>query len=304
LLSLVTNFGLFASTLVSWIVIPTLGWRAMFVIAGVGAFFVLWLRRAMPESPRWLAVMGRTAEADVIVRAVEAEAAHFGSLPPPPVAPVVAGLSRGEFIRRVIVGSVIQMVVGAAIYGFVAWVPTFLVQHGMAINRSLGQAVLMSFGGPAGAALAYLLTDRIGRRPAIIGASLLAAVCGPAFAHSPSQAIAVLLGFIMFSLIYFIVSVTVAGYIPELFPTAVRMRGNGLANMAGRLATIFVPFAVVALYQSGGVSYVLSAIAVALVAQAVMVLCYRQETNGRSLEAIGADPAQHSTGAADVLPLH
>ena len=304
LLSLVTNFGLFASTLVSWIVIPTLGWRAMFVIAGVGAFFVLWLRRAMPESPRWLAVMGRTAEADVIVRAVEAESAHFGSLPPPPVAPIVAGLSRGEFIRRVIVGSVIQMVVGAAIYGFVAWVPTFLVQHGMAINRSLGQAVLMSFGGPAGAALAYLLTDRIGRRPAIIGASLLAAVCGPAFAHAPSQAIAVLLGFIMFSLIYFIVSVTVAGYIPELFPTAVRMRGNGLANMAGRLATIFVPFAVVALYQSGGVSYVLSAIAVALVAQAVMVLCYRQETNGRSLEAIGADPAQHSTGAADVLPLH
>ncbi len=120
----------------------------------------------------------------------------------------------------------IQIVVGAAIYGFVAWVPTFLVQHGMAINRSLGQAVLMSFGGPAGAALAYLLTDRIGRRPAIIGASLLAALCGPAFAHAPSQAAAVVLGFVMFSLIYFLVSVTVAGYIPELFPTPVRMRGQ------------------------------------------------------------------------------
>ncbi len=68
LLSLVTNFGLFASTLIGWIVIPTLGWRAMFIIAGFGAVLVLWLRRTMPESPRWLAVKGRTAEADGILR--------------------------------------------------------------------------------------------------------------------------------------------------------------------------------------------------------------------------------------------
>jgi len=59
LLSLITNFGLFVSTLVSWLVIPALTWRAMFVIAAVGAFGVLWLRRAMPESPRWLEIKPR-----------------------------------------------------------------------------------------------------------------------------------------------------------------------------------------------------------------------------------------------------
>ena len=70
LLSLVTNFGLFASTLLSWLIIPALGWRPMFVIAAAGAFFVLWLRKAMPESPRWLEVTGRPAEADAILRGV------------------------------------------------------------------------------------------------------------------------------------------------------------------------------------------------------------------------------------------
>jgi putative MFS transporter len=292
LLSLVTNFGLFASTLLSWLIIPAFGWRPMFVIAAAGAFFVLWLRKAMPESPRWLEVTGQHAAADAILRGAEAEAAARSiTLPPlvdgPAAAPI--RLTSRSFVQRLVVGSVMQAVMGVAIYGFVAWVPTFLVQHGMAINRSLGQAVLMSFGGPAGAAVGWLLSDRIGRRRAIIAASLLAAVVGPAFAHAPSQEAAVVLGFIMFTLIYFLVAVIVAGYIPELFPTAVRMRGNGITSVVGRLATIFVPFGVVALYNFGGVSGVLSGVAVALVVQAALAWSFRQETNGRSLEAIARD---------------
>ncbi|MGI4951426.1 MAG: MFS transporter [Janthinobacterium lividum] len=294
LLSLITNFGLFASTLLSWLIIPVLGWRPMFLLAALGAFGVLWLRKSMPESPRWLELNGRPAEADAILRGAEAEAASLGlTLAAPVQQPAAAPvpLASSAFLRPVVVGSVMQVVLGIAIYGFVAWVPTFLVQHGMAINRSLGQSVLMSLGGPAGAALAWMLSDRIGRRHLIVGASLLAAVCGPAFAHAPTQELAVLLGFLMFSLIYFLVSVIVAGYIPELFPTAVRMRGSGLTSMAGRLATIFVPFGVVAFYQAGGVSAVLSAVAVALLAQAVLAWVYGRETSGRSLEEIARDAA-------------
>jgi MFS transporter, putative metabolite:H+ symporter len=289
LLSLVTNFGLFASTLLSWLVIPSFGWRPMFVIAGLGALFVLWLRKAMPESPRWLEARGRIEEAEAIVRGAEAEAGN--SLPPLPArlyrpAPETIRLSSAAFIKPAIVGSIMQAVLGVAIYGFVAWVPTFLVQHGMAINRSLGQSVLMSFGGPTGAAIGWLLSDRIGRRKSIIVASLLAAVCGPAFANAPSQELAILFGFLMFTLIYFMVAVIVAGYVPELFPTAVRMRGNGVASTVGRLTTIFVPFGVVLLFNDGGVASVVLGISGALVVQALLAWGYRVETNGRSLEAI------------------
>ena len=291
LLSLVTNFGLFASTLLAWLVIPAFGWRPMFLLAAVGAFAVLFLRRAMPESPRWLEGVGRTAEADAIVRAAEAQAGAVGlgpvAPPPPPAAPV--RLNSPAFVRAVLVGSAMQVVLGVAIYGFVVWVPTFLVQHGIGIARSLGQSVFMSFGGPAGAALGWLLSDRLGRRPAIIGASVLGAVIGPLFAYAPSQEAAVVLGFAMFSVIYFLVAIVVAGYIPELFPTAVRMRGNGLASTAGRLATIFVPYGVVALSGLGGVPAVLAGVAAALVLMAVLTLFYGRETNGRSLEAIAAD---------------
>jgi putative MFS transporter len=156
----------------------------------------------------------------------------------------------------------------------------------------------MSFGGPTGAAIGWLLSDRIGRRPSIIIASLLGAVCGPAFAYAPTQELAVVLGFGMFTLIYFLVAVIVAGYVPELFPTALRMRGNGIASTVGRLTTIFVPFGVVALFNFGGVLAVLSGISIALLVLALLALGYKTETNGRSLEAIVAGELGASGAAA------
>jgi putative MFS transporter len=294
LLSLVTNFGLFASTLLAWLIIPTFGWRPMFVIAGVGALIVLWLRRAIPESPRWLESQGRHVEADAVVALAEAEE-KTGTIAPthvPPLAPAPTpanapvGLLQPRTLRALALGSMMHVVIGAAIYGFVAWVPTFLVQHGMAINRSLGQSVLMSLGGPAGALMGFLLSDRIGRRPAIIGASVLAAIVGTAFAQAPSEIAAIALGFTMFTLIYFLVAVIIAGYVPELFPTSIRMRGNGICNTVGRLTTIFVPFAVVALFRFGELTAVLGGVTSLLLLQAVVVWIAGTETNQRSLEAI------------------
>ncbi|MCK8787776.1 MFS transporter [Roseomonas sp. NAR14] len=322
LLSCIAQFGLFAATLMSWIVIPALGWRAMFVVAGIGGLIVFIARKNIPESPRWLERNGRQAEADAIVTRIEAEApatalatpqpaasplaASPSSASPPSVSPGAAGIGPLDprFRRPLAIGAVTQIVQSAAIYGFIALLPTFLARQGIPINQSLGQSVLMTLGGPAGAILAYLLSDRIGRKPAIIGGSLLAAVIGPCFALVDSQAVATALGFVMFSLVYFLVSVIQAGYLPELFPTQVRMRLTSWAVTAGRLASIGIPFVSVYLVQAGGMLAVVSGVAVLLVIQAVTIGLLAVETNSRSLEAIeaeevGADgTADGATGAA------
>jgi putative MFS transporter len=54
----------------------------MFGIVGVMAMFVWFLRKSMPESPRWLAAHGRKDEAENILQAIEAEAARKGPLSP------------------------------------------------------------------------------------------------------------------------------------------------------------------------------------------------------------------------------
>ncbi len=75
LLNLVSSSGVFVVALTGLVVIPLAGWRVMFVIGGAGALWVWWLRRKLPESPRWLEQVGRTQEAEAVLRAIEQEAA-------------------------------------------------------------------------------------------------------------------------------------------------------------------------------------------------------------------------------------
>lgn len=53
-MAMVVIIGLPVAVLISTFMIPTFGWRSMFVLGGVGALVVWYLRKALPESPRWL----------------------------------------------------------------------------------------------------------------------------------------------------------------------------------------------------------------------------------------------------------
>ena len=86
-MAMIVVSGLPATTLLGSILIPLVGWRAMFVIAGVGALFVWYMRKALPESPRWLESKGRMAEAEALVASIEKECGFAGEPLPRPAAP-------------------------------------------------------------------------------------------------------------------------------------------------------------------------------------------------------------------------
>ena len=58
--------GFPATALLGYYIIPPFGWRPMFVIAGIGSLIVWYLRKNLPESPRWLESKGRNAEAEAL----------------------------------------------------------------------------------------------------------------------------------------------------------------------------------------------------------------------------------------------
>src|SRR5260370_15617226 len=53
---------------------PAVGWRVGFAVGAIAALFVVWMRRAIPESPRWLLTKGRYQEAEAIVHSIETQA--------------------------------------------------------------------------------------------------------------------------------------------------------------------------------------------------------------------------------------
>jgi putative MFS transporter len=67
-------WGWIAASLVAYLAIPVLGWRAAFFFGAVPALFAAVLRFAVPESPRYLELRGRHAEAEAQVSKMEREA--------------------------------------------------------------------------------------------------------------------------------------------------------------------------------------------------------------------------------------
>src|SRR5471030_3232434 len=78
LYELVFSFGLVAAGVIGYLVVPTLGWQSMFIIGAAPALLVFFLRRLLPESPRWLVSKGRLKEADGVISEIERSVAGSG----------------------------------------------------------------------------------------------------------------------------------------------------------------------------------------------------------------------------------
>jgi putative MFS transporter len=284
------------SALVSTLVIPRFGWRTMFVVGGAGALLVWYVRKALPESPRWLESTGRTDEAEAILQRIEKEVS-FGRDPlPPPVlskpAPptrTAAALLTPALFPRMIVGAVTLIVANTLIYGFVTWLPSFFVQEGRSIARSFTYSFLISIGAPVGSAIGALTADSWGRKPTIIGASLVTILLGGIYPFIKDPVPLLIAGFLLMIPIYVQVTLLFAIYIPELFPTDVRMRAGGICNTFGRGATIITPFMVVPLFRAYSIGGVLSLMIGLLIVQIVVVHRFGVEPKKLRLEEIEAD---------------
>jgi putative MFS transporter len=269
----------------------------MFVMVGLGALVVWYLRKRMPESPRWLESHGRSEEAEEVLSAIEAdvEKSTGRKLPevtnapdslPVPGTGRLADLFSREIVGRTITGSVILITLNTALYGFVAFLPSFMVRQGLTVASSLNYITLMSFGGPVGAVLGMVLADKLGRKPCVVIFSLAAILFGAIYPQLSDPTLVTLTGFLLVTAIYVMVAIAWGMYVPELFPTSIRMRGAGFCNTLGRFMTILTPQITTVLFASAGIVAVLAFVVGLLLLQVIVVLVFGIETKKMSLEAL------------------
>ncbi len=292
LLALIGGSGVFVTAVVATLVIPWLGWRPMFIIGGIGTLWVWWMRRHLPESPRWLERVGRNDEAEEVMQAIERDSGVTAPLPPAPQGPArephwvpLSTLFSRTVIRRTLLAIVINVICLFGSYSLTGWMPTFFVKQGMSVTHSLGFTAAMMAGWIAGPLFLSYISDRIGRRTAIVMFAALCACLGAIYPNLTSATAIVICGFLLVSAVAIFLTLGL-GMTPELFPTEYRFRGGGVAQMFGRLGLIGSPFIVLELFSRYGITGVVFAISGAYIFIAILVMVAGIETNQQSLEAL------------------
>jgi MFS transporter, putative metabolite:H+ symporter len=284
-------YGTLAAGLVALFVLPQFGWRGAFVVAALPALYVAYLRFALPESPRYLAQRGRVAEADAIVRRVERAGGGALLTLGAAVAPArsartgIGELWSPALAKRTAMLWILWFGIVFTYYGIFLYVPSLLAARGLSEVRSNEFFFLSTIAQIPGYFSAAWLVERWGRKPTLVtyllGTAAAAFLFGNAGTGTDAFIYVALLSF--FNLGAWAIVYT---YSPELYPTAIRATGAGIAAAVGRIGGIIGPFLTPVLVPTLGQSGVFALFMVVLVVTALNVWLLAEETKGRSLEEI------------------
>jgi len=276
-------------------------WRWMLGVETLPAVAYLLALLLVPESPRWLAMRGRDAEAlEVLGRVSGAGASAVLSEVKEGIA-AEAKLGRASWrvllhpsLRLVmvigIVVGILQQITGINAVFFYA--PMIFEKSGIGTNAAFMQAALVGFVNLVFTVVAMAVIDRIGRRPLLVlgltgiaGCMLLLAWgFGAGDAASPRLILFAILGFVA----SFAVSLGPVMWVlfSELFPNRVRgvaISFVGLVNSATAfLVTLIFPWQLQAL----GSATTFLIYGVFALAGLAFVMWVVPETKGRSLEEL------------------
>ena len=294
-------WGWILAALVAYLLIPVYGWRMAFWVGAIPALFAAYLRRAVPESPRYLEAAGKADEADHLIRIMEKEAGveeyPRESHPDNHGKETKIRLSLGElwsgkYIRSTVVLWVVWFGINFGYYGFVLWTPSLLVAQGFDLVKSFEFTLIMCLAQLPGYFSAAYLVEKIGRKRVLTIYFAGTALAAWLFGHGDSTTQVLIYGCLLY---FFSLGAwgCVYAYTPEVYPTVARGSGTGWAAAFGRVGAFIAPMIVPVIYNAygdkTGYGYVFALLTAVFAIVAVVVALFGKETMGKSLEEISGE---------------
>jgi len=229
--------GYALAAMISALVLPRWGWRAVFFVGILPALLTLWIRRSVDESPLWMAKR------------------RAGRL----VAPSAPQSRLGSYGRLLLFTLLINTAALFGWWGLFTWIPSYLAlpatQGGraLALTTSSLWIVVMQLGMWLGYVTFGFMSDRLGRKKTYMGYLLLAAFLVPLYARAESALSLLFLG----PLVAFFGTGHFTGFgiiTAELFPTSIRATAMGLAYNFGRILSAAAPWLMGVAAEQGGIN--------------------------------------------------
>jgi putative MFS transporter len=279
---------------ISLYVLPHIGWRWLFVIGVLPAVLVWLIRRRVPESPRWLINQGRVEET---VQSLKRLGATNEMLREELAVPDVAGAMKQEQgtlrdllsskrIRGTILAWFLWFANLYASMSLIVWLPTIFIQiYHFSLVKSLSYTLATTTCGLAGRLLGIYLLEKAGRKFSLGYSQFLAGVCMLAFGYATDPMWLLVAAMSM----YFFneqAGVCQMAYIPELFPTRMRMKGTAWCSATARIVAATSPILVGYLLAANRYHVVSIVFSLTLFIPFLVFMIWGPETKGRGLEEV------------------
>ena len=254
--------GWIISAIIAYFIIPDYGWRIALIITALPAFYAIYLRLKLPDSPKYTEKKSKT-------RTIMQNMSEVWSK---------------KYAKRTLMLWIVWFTVVFSYYGMFLWLPSVMVIKGFTLIKSFEYVLIMTIAQLPGYFSAAWLIEKAGRKFVLITYLLGTAASAFVFGSAETTTLLMVSG-ILLSFFNLGAWGALYAYSPEQYPTVIRATGSGMAASVGRIGGILGPLLVGTLVMRGyEIGYIFTIFCIAIVIGVLAVLFLGTETKQIELE--------------------